>query len=78
MAEAEGQEKTEKATPKKLEESREKGQVAKSTEITSFAVFSSGLLLLFVAKNFISDQISYMSKYIFNSLDVLTLNKTMV
>lgn len=78
MAEADGQEKTEQATGKKLEESRKEGKVAKSTEISSFAVFTSGLFILFIAKGFISDQISELAYYIFNSLDVLTLNKTVV
>jgi|YelNatPaOPRAMG01_1025707.scaffolds.fasta_scaffold18789_7 flagellar biosynthetic protein FlhB len=37
------QEKTEQATPKRLEEAREKGQVAKSREISSAAVLIGGL-----------------------------------
>ena len=78
MADAEGQEKTEKATPKKLEEGRDKGQVAKSMELSSFAVFSTGLIMIFITKNFIGNQLSYLSKEIFNSLDSLTLNKTVV
>ena len=46
MAEETGQEKTEQATPKRKEESREKGQVARSTELSSVAVLGSGLLAL--------------------------------
>ena len=78
MADNEGQEKTEKATPKKLEEGRDKGQVAKSMELSSFAVFSTGLIMIFITKDFIGNQLSYLSKEIFNSLDSLTLNKTVV
>ena len=47
MAESDGQEKTEQATSKRLEESREKGQVAKSTEINSLAIFLSGLMIIY-------------------------------
>ncbi len=74
MAESEGQEKTEQATPKKLQESRDKGQVAKSMEINSFAIFTTGLLILYISQQFISSQISTLSKHIFSSLDVLSIN----
>lgn len=78
MADAEGQEKTEKATGKKLQDGRDKGQVARSVELSSFVVFSTGLIMIFVAKEFIGGQLSYLSKEIFNTLDSLTLNKTVV
>ena len=42
-----GQEKTEKATPKKREKAREEGQVAKSVEISSVSVLFVGVTLLF-------------------------------
>jgi flagellar biosynthetic protein FlhB len=41
------QEKTEPATPKRLQEMKEKGQVAKSREIPSVAVLVAGLLILY-------------------------------
>ena len=41
-----GQEKTEKATPKRLEDARQKGNVAKSMELPSASVLLSGLLTL--------------------------------
>jgi len=44
MAEESFQERTEKATPKRREEARKKGQVAKSAEISSFAVLGFSLL----------------------------------
>ena len=78
MAANEGQEKTEDATSKKLSDSREEGQVAKSQEMSSFAVFSGGLFILYVFQGFISDQIGGMTTYIFNSLDQLTLNVNIV
>ena len=74
MADSDGQEKTEQATPKKLKESRDEGQVAKSTEINSFAIFTTGLLMLYITQHFLSSQMSSMSKQLFNNLDVLSIN----
>lgn len=44
----EGQEKTESATPKRLEEAKEKGQVSKSTDITTSVMLLIGGMSLFV------------------------------
>ena len=74
MAEIEGQEKTEQPTGKKLEEARKKGQVAKSMEVNSLFIFTSGLLLLFLAQQYLSSRMSSLSFTIFNSLDVLKIN----
>lgn len=46
MAEESFQEKTEKATPRKRQDVRKKGQVAKSRELSSVAVLLSGLIVL--------------------------------
>src|SRR4051812_18684378 len=46
MAGSSGQDKTEKATPKKKEESRKKGQVAKSADLNGAVVLLAGLLAL--------------------------------
>jgi flagellar biosynthetic protein FlhB len=78
MAKNEGQEKTEDATSKKLSDSREEGQVAKSQEMGAFLVFSGGLFILYSFKDFMADQIGGLARYIFNSLDVLTLNMNIV
>ncbi len=72
-AEKDGQEKTEQATGKKLADSREEGQVPKSIEINSLAVFSTGLLVLFLTKNHIGSKLGSLSNYIFSSLDTLEL-----
>ncbi|HFC54399.1 MAG TPA: hypothetical protein ENJ43_08210 [Gammaproteobacteria bacterium] len=47
MAQNDGQERTEQATPKRLREAREKGQVARSRELTTMAMLlsSAGALL---------------------------------
>ncbi|MGE5399341.1 MAG: flagellar biosynthesis protein FlhB [Ignavibacteriales bacterium] len=78
MAEADGQEKTEQATGKKLSESREKGQVAKSVEINSLAVFTTGLLLLLMTQKYLGSHISSMAISIFSDLDKLKLEKDMI
>ncbi|MCC6962961.1 MAG: flagellar biosynthesis protein FlhB [candidate division Zixibacteria bacterium] len=44
MADESFQEKTEQPTPKRLKEAREKGQVARSTELSSIAIMFTGLL----------------------------------
>jgi len=46
MAEESFQEKTEEATPKRREDSRRKGQVARSSELSSIAILAAGLLAL--------------------------------
>lgn len=47
MAEQQDQERTEEATPKRLQDARDKGQVARSRELTSFLMlFVSGVALL--------------------------------
>lgn len=56
----EGQEKTESATPKRLEESREKGQVSKSTDITtSVMLLIGGMSLFIVGSNIYSNMIKF-------------------
>ncbi len=74
MAESDGQEKTEQPSSKKLDEGRDKGQVAKSMEINSLVIFTSGLMFLYFAKSMLGDNLSQLSIKIFNSLDVLNLN----
>jgi flagellar biosynthesis protein FlhB len=78
MAESDGQEKTEQPTGKKLSDSRKEGKVAKSTEVNSFAVFTSGMLMVFFMQKFLSSRISDFSINIFNKLDVLNINRDMI
>ena len=52
MAQESFQEKTEQATPKRLEEARKKGQVAKSRELASAAVLLSSLFTLYWGSGF--------------------------
>ncbi len=74
MAEQNGQEKTEQPTSKKLTDTREKGQVARSQELNSLAVFTTGLLVLYFTKDYLGDKLWSMSTYIFSSLDTLEIS----
>ena len=78
MANNEGQEKTEDATQKKLDDSRGEGQVAKSQEMSGFLIFAGGFFILYSFKSFMADQIGGMTRYIFSSLDVLTVSMSVV
>ncbi len=60
MADKGAQEKTEKPTPKRRSQAREKGQVAKSTELGSFGVLTAGLLCMWMMGGAIYDQITGM------------------
>ncbi len=75
MAEVDGQEKTEQASGKRLNEGRDNGRVAKSSEINSFAIFSAGMLMIFFTQHYMSKQISDMTINAFNSLDVHNINQ---
>ena len=56
MADDSFQEKTEKATPKKLQEARNKGNVPKSPEFNSVFILFAGLLaLFFLSQSFLQD-----------------------
>lgn len=75
MAEVEGQEKTEQPTAKKLSDGRKKGQVGKSQELNSLAVFATGLLLVFITQQLLSGNLGKLTVGIFDSLDILTINR---
>ena len=63
MAEESFQEKTEQATPKRREDARRKGQVARSSELSSIAILATGLLAL-----------SALGPYMFNGLSVFMVD----
>ena len=52
MAEESFQEKNEQATPRRREEAREKGQVARSSELSSVAILLAGLMALSGLRNY--------------------------
>lgn len=78
MAEADGQEKTEQPSGKRVSESRSKGQVAKSIEINSVAVFSTGLFLIIMTQKHLSHNLSALSHKVFSELDKFRLTTDMV
>ena len=57
MAEESFQEKTEQATPKRREDARRKGQVARSSELSSIAILATGLLALSGLGPYMFDQL---------------------
>jgi len=73
MAEVDGQEKTEQPSEKKIRETREKGSVAKSMEINSFAIFLAGTTVIYLTKGMIGGRISEFAVAIFSSLNSLTI-----
>jgi flagellar biosynthetic protein FlhB len=69
MAEYQGQEKTEQPTSKKLEDSRQKGMVAKSTEINSLLIVFAGIITIFLFQSTIARNFASFSTNIFGYLD---------
>jgi len=86
MAEESYEEKTEKATPRKREEIRRKGQVAKSKEIPSVAVLLAGLVSMTVFGSYVYSYIGLIMREGFSFAiisdfsvpDVLLLSKKIV
>jgi len=74
MAESDGQEKTEQPTDKKLSDARNEGQTAKSMEINSLLIFTSGMILLYAFQDFLSNQFKSVTVFVFGSLDKLDIN----
>ncbi len=63
MAQNDGQERTEQATPKRLREAREKGQVARSRELTTMAMLlSSAGALLFMGEGIVKGLLAIFEK----------------
>jgi len=62
MAEESFEEKTEKASPKKLEEARKKGEVAKSKELPSVAVLLAALITLALMGSYMYSHIQVIMK----------------
>ncbi len=71
MAEHQGQEKTEQPTAKKLNDSRQKGNVAKSMEVNSLLVVFAGIVTIFLFQSSIAKNFSSFTINIFGTLDVL-------
>ena len=76
MAEESFEERTEEPSPKRRQEAREKGNVAKSTEINSVLVLLMGLLTLRVLGPWIYEQIVGTTIKSFQMISQSTLNQT--
>lgn len=67
-----GQEKTEKATPKRLNEARNRGQVSKSMDVTTASVLLIGGSAIFIFGKSLFANLQYFMKYIFaNSTNII-------
>jgi flagellar biosynthesis protein FlhB len=71
-------EKTEEATPKKKEDSRRKGQVAKSVEINSAFVILTAFLALKMVGPSIKDELSNYMQYVLSNLNMADLTQQSV
>lgn len=78
MAEADGKEKTEQPTGKKLDDARSRGQVARSREVNSLAVFGTGFTMLYLFQSFIGSQLKTFTVSIFDSLDTFPNRISMI
>lgn len=74
MADEGFQERTEEATPRKREEAKKKGQVAKSRELASVAVLLAGLLTLFWGSDFFYSQFRDLFVFYFENMGKLSVS----
>ena len=75
MPQGNDQEKTEQATPKRREEAREKGQVAKSREVPAVAVLLGGLLFFYFGSSYMIFRLEVFMKEIFNQVGEYNLER---
>ncbi|WNS77190.1 flagellar biosynthesis protein FlhB [Bacillus sp. DTU_2020_1000418_1_SI_GHA_SEK_038] len=68
-------EKTEKATPKKRQDSRKKGQVAKSQDVNTAVVLLGVFLFLLFAGSYLKDIVFYIMTHTFNQLMLMELTE---
>ena len=74
MPESSGQERTEKATPKKRRQARRKGQVAQSREIPSVLILMTALGFFYFAGTWMFWSISEFIGGVYQNIDTLRLN----
>ncbi len=74
MPEESFQERTEQATPRRLKEAREKGQVAKSRELASVAVLLTGLMTLFFGSTYFYHQLTLILRHYLENAGVIRVN----
>lgn len=72
-----GEEKTEKASPKKLRDARKKGQVVKSSDVNNFMLMIVSFAVISVFGSILVNDIKDIMKYfLFNSYDTSLINST--
>ncbi len=74
MPESDGQDRTEKATPKRREEEKEKGNVAKSQDLSSVAVLIAGLVGLQIFSVRLFQVLSDYFRQTYGNLSTFTVN----
>ena len=74
MPETGGQERTEKATPKRREQAREKGQVAQSKEVSSVVILMAALGLFYFSGSWILLNLGNILSGVYQSLGTLRLD----
>lgn len=74
MAESQGGDRTERATPRRREKALEQGQVALSQEVNSTIVLLAGFSLLFASGRHISTILSNNTRYLFSQSHCLMLD----
>lgn len=74
MPETRGQERTEKATPKRRDQARKKGQVAQSREVSSVLILMTALGFFYFAGSWMFWNLSEFIGGVYQNLDTLRLN----
>jgi flagellar biosynthetic protein FlhB len=69
------QERTERATPKRRQDARKKGNVAKSQELNSAILILMGILILYLAGSFIGKRVANLSEFIFYNAPQISITK---
>jgi len=76
MAEEKNQERTERATPKRRRETRKKGQVALSKEVSSAFVLLSSLSIFYFAGPWMFSKIIFLMQETYQNINTLDLNSS--
>jgi flagellar biosynthetic protein FlhB len=74
MPESGGQERTEKATPKRRQEARKKGQVAQSREIPSVMILMTAMAFFYFGGSWMIGNLSQVISGVYGQLDTLRLD----
>ncbi len=74
MAERPAQDRTEEATPKHLSEARDRGEVARSVELTSASLFFSSVILFYFIGASFFEGLAMTMRDVYSSLETFHLN----